>query len=60
MADNKKELKTQGKDRTGITGRTDGRHNGPAAQPWYAAQPTRTGVAYALTQTGYVILTHKN
>jgi len=63
MADNKKELKTQGSGKMGISGRAEGGNVAKAsAAPlsWYAAQPTRTGVAYALTQTGYVILTHKN
>ncbi len=57
MANIKKILKTLGRD---STGRTNGNRNGSAEVPWYAAQPARPGVAYALTQTGYVILTHKN
>ncbi len=57
MANIKKILKIQSRDRTG---RTNGNHNGSAEVTWYAAQPARHGVAYALTPTGYVILTHKN
>ena len=57
MAKIKRILKTLGRD---STGRTNGNHNGSAEVPWYAAQTARPGVAYALTPTGYVILTHRN
>ncbi|MFU8796873.1 MAG: hypothetical protein ACNA7X_06275 [Dehalococcoidia bacterium] len=63
MADMKKNLKTRGRDTTGVSGRVDRGNGHDTAQPnlpWYAAQPARTGVAYALTSTGYVILTHRN
>jgi hypothetical protein len=63
MANIKKNLKTRGSGKTGISGGVEGGNGVKAsAAPlsWYAAQPAGTGLTYALTNTGYVILSHKN
>ncbi len=63
MADNKKNLKTQGSGKMDISGRVEGGNGVKAsAAPlsWYAAQPAERGLAYALTNTGYVILSHRS
>ncbi len=63
MANIKKNLKTQGSGKTGISGRAEvGSRVKASAAPlsWYAAQPAERGLTYALTNTGYVILSHRN
>ena len=63
MADNKKELRTQGSGKMGISGRVEGGNGlkaSAAPLSWYAAQPAECGLTYALTNTGYVILSHRN
>jgi len=63
MADNKKNLKTRGSGKMGISGRAEGGNGVKASAStlsWYAAQPAARGLTYALTNTGYVILSHRN
>jgi len=63
MENIKKNLKTQGDGKMGISGRIEGgngRQTSAGSLPWYAAQTGGTGLTYALTNTGYVILSHRN
>lgn len=64
MVENLKRMVDRATAREMGTSRRANGHNGDHAPAglfsWYRAQPTQPGATYALTITGYVILTHKN